>query len=360
MLYDCYSRKGSSFSEEDFIQSIRLIESFIVRRGVLNLAGNDYWTIFANVARSIDEQSPLESMKVALARQRYYFPDDEDFAQEIQNVDLYMMRKGLCRHILVRLENDGQKEPSPVGEYSIEHVMPQDVDDVREWQDMLGEKWEEIHEEWLHRLGNLTLTGYNSEMSNRPFSEKKSIPGGFDQSAARLNQYVKNQPIWTAKQMLERGAILAERALSIWPHHDADERRLREAAILELRELAAERDPSSIDMNDNVRSLFDMLLARIRDIGDVIEVVENVSVCCHAPDFFVEMLPMSYYVRLILPLVLDEVEVPDDLHVEDTTSWRFVPNRVHTECDMLINVYREDDIPAAIEMVRRAYEREDE
>ena len=249
-LYDCYERETSPLSEGEFVQALHLIESFIVRRGVLELQSRDYWSIFANIASGVDEVNPLESLKVALA-QGYRFPRDDQFVKEIQEYPLYR-KKRLCWHIITRLENDGQKEPSPVGEYSIEHIMPQSIVDVPGWQEMLGENWEEVHEMWLHRLGNLTLTAYNPELSNRPFEEKKVV---FEQGAARLNQYVKQQKIWTEAQMKRRGTTLAKRALEVWPHHGADEKLLREAKIDNLRKEAARRNSDDLDMNDYVRDL---------------------------------------------------------------------------------------------------------
>ena len=82
---------------------------------------------------------------------------------------------------------------------------------------MLGNEWNQVQRDWLHRLGNLTLTGYNSTYSDRPFDEKKSMPGGFSESAVRLNRFVREQPVWTAEQIRERGECLANQALKIWP-----------------------------------------------------------------------------------------------------------------------------------------------
>ena len=142
---------------------------------------------------------------------------------------------------------------------------------------MLGENWEEIHGNWLHRLGNLTLTAYNSEYRNRPFHEKKEVDGGFDKSAVRLNEYARNQSQWTDAQMEIRGRELGERALKIWPFHDADEKKIQEADIRELRECAAmsgcdesryEQARSEITRsNSGVRSCI-----RRRDRGDRVEV----------------------------------------------------------------------------------------
>lgn len=86
--------------------------------------------------------------------------------------------------------------------------MPQGIANVEEWQEMLGDGWEDVHRTWLHRLGNLTLVGYdkNSAMSNRPFREKLEHTKGFKYTAVRLNHYVRDQDKWTVDQMEMRGA----------------------------------------------------------------------------------------------------------------------------------------------------------
>ena len=178
-LYNLYDEK--SLTHDDFIRALDLISSYLVRRSVLGMQTRGYWAVFARIAHSITSEDPLGSLQVAMARQSYKFPADEDFVSALQENDLYKLR--ICWHVLSQLENAGQSEPSPVSDYSIEHIMPQSIDDVPKWKDMLGKDWEEVHKTWLHRLGNLTLTAYNSTYSNRPFEEKKTITGGFEQSA---------------------------------------------------------------------------------------------------------------------------------------------------------------------------------
>ena len=94
--------------------------------------------------------------------------------------DLYNFRSR--SYWLRRLENHGRKERVPVDEYTIEHIMPQNEDLSAEWREALGEDWERVHETWLHTLGNLTLTGYNSEYSDHPFPKKRDMQGGFRES----------------------------------------------------------------------------------------------------------------------------------------------------------------------------------
>lgn len=260
-LYECYEK--SALSHDDFIRALNLIASYLVRRAIIGLQTRGYWSVFARIAHSISDESSFESFQVALARQNYTFPSDESFVQGIQYCDLYGLR--ICWYILIQLENAEQNEPSPTSEYSIEHIMPQNIDDIPEWQEMLSDEWENIHQTWLHRLGNLTLTAYNSAYSNRPFDEKKTIEGGFNQSAVRLNEYVRNQTQWTVSEMEERGRILAKRAVEIWPHHQADEKLILNEEIQELHSRADERNSDSLEMSDSVRALLHAIRDSIRE-----------------------------------------------------------------------------------------------
>ncbi len=219
LLYDCYDR-GKSLSNQEFIQSLNLLASYLVRHAVLGHQIRSYWRIFADMARDIASDTPAESLRNTLVQERGYygfwtFPKDERFGAALRNGELYHSPR-ICKYVLDWLENANQKEPSPVANYSIEHIMPQSL--TQEWREMLGDDAEQVHLEWLHRLGNLTLTAYNKPMSNKPFMEKKTTCGGFNESAVRLNQFVREQSEWTAVQMQERGKRLAEDALTIWPY----------------------------------------------------------------------------------------------------------------------------------------------
>ena len=256
-LYDCHDRPQPTLSEVQFADALRLIESYFVRREVLGLQGRSYWRTFAEVVRSIDDADPLESLKVALAMQRSYrFPDDGPFQRELRDGDLYGKPK-ICRHILARMENDRQREPSPTNGLTIEHIMPQGTKDVPAWREMLGDQWQDVLDTWVHRLGNLTLTAYNSELSARPFADKKTLAGGFDQSAVRLNAFVREQEVWTESEMRERGEMLAARALSIWPHHGADGELVRQARLKALRDEAVSMDSSRMKVSAGIRKLLD-------------------------------------------------------------------------------------------------------
>jgi hypothetical protein len=123
--------------------------------------------------------------------------------------------------ILERMENRDSKECHDVVKQltektiSIEHIMPQTLSD--KWKDALGEEWERIHQQYLHTMANLTLTGYNSQYSNLAFLEKRDMEKGFNDSAFRLNNYVKSCDQWTEVEMKQRQHDLLEVFMRLWP-----------------------------------------------------------------------------------------------------------------------------------------------
>ena len=352
-LYYLYDERV--LPHDEFIRALDLISSYLVRRSVLGLQTRGYWAVFARIAHSIKNEDPLGSFQVALARQSYKFPADDDFVSALKDSDLYRLR--ICWHILSQLENAGQNEPSPVSEYSIEHIMPQSIDNIPDWKDILGKDWEEDHRMWLHRLGNLTLTAYNSTYSNRPFEEKKTVTGGFEQSAVRLNKYVRHQTKWTALEMEDRGSILAHRALDIWPHHNADERLVIAEEIRELRTRSAARKSDSINMDAPVAVILYGIRDAIRELGEAIEIVEGNSLCFYdaqCADLFAETLPMASCVRILLPIDFEEIDDPEGV-AKDVTAWKFLPNVTHRDCGVFIDIGSQQSIPKAVAMVRQAF-----
>ncbi|MYE13630.1 MAG: DUF262 domain-containing protein [Gammaproteobacteria bacterium] len=351
-LYDFHEKEV--LTQDEFVRAVVLIESYLLRRAVLGLQTRNYWSVFARIAHGLRPEAPFESLQVSLARLRgnNRFPSDEEFRRGLQEHDLYGLR--VCKHVLDRLENSGYQEPSPVQDFSIEHILPQEIADVPQWQAMLGDMWAEDHGVWLHRLGNLTLTAYNSTYSNLPFEKKQAVEGGFRQSAVRLNEDVRDAAQWTGVEIRDRGERLAARALRIWPHHDADAKSIQAADIRELRERSEERNSSELEMTESVREILDGIRSKIRGLADVIEVIEHRSVACYGPDFFAELMPMRHSVRAILPLEIGEVEIPDGLNVHDASTWKFVPNRVHTDSNLIVEVWDEATVPLAIPMLRQA------
>lgn len=115
-------------------------------------------------------------------KEKARFPDDDEFATQFTERQVYQMNSKNKIYILERLENYGTAEDKDVyshcddGTYSIEHIMPQHLTPA--WVKTLGDDYEQIHETWLHRIANLTLTAYNSKYSNSSFEEKKTMKNG--------------------------------------------------------------------------------------------------------------------------------------------------------------------------------------
>jgi len=248
-LYDCYDTLHT-LDEDQFVNAIATVDSYIFRRAICGEQTRGYWQVFANLAYGIESQSPFKSLIVGLARLRghYRFPNDDDFRKALEQRDIYGMR--ICFDLLDRLENHDTKEVTDTSKYSIEHIMPQNENLGPEWRAMLGESnWRDAQQQWLHRLGNLTLTGYNSKYSDRPFNEKKTISGGFEDSAVRLNKFVREQPVWTPKEIELRGKALAARALSVWPALVVDKALIDAADQAEMRAHAKKRDIEKVPMS---------------------------------------------------------------------------------------------------------------
>lgn len=352
-LFDCYDRLGT-LTTQAFQKAITLIESYVFRRAVCGEQTRGYWQVFANLAYRIDEQSPLESLKVALVRMRdsYRFPGDEDFQRELQQRDLYGLR--VCRYLLEQLENHGSNEPTDTSGYSIEHILPQNEKLRPEWQQMLGPQWKSIQQMWLHRLGNLTLTGYNPTYSDHPFMEKKTVKDGFKDSSVRLNKFVREQSKWTEAEIKTRGQQLTIRALQIWPAVKVDPAEIAKAEQAELHELATRRDVAKVQMSAAARSLFDQLRPRLRAVSaDVLELAQSKSVSYHAPGFFLEVLPRKHRLTLLLPLDFGEIDDPTGL-AEDATEWKFFFYAEY-EGGVALKIKDPGDIDRAMPIIRQAH-----
>jgi len=353
-LFDCYDRLGT-LNADQFAEGIRLIDSYVFRRAICGEQTRGYWQVFANLAYRIDPKRPFEALTVGLARQRdnYRFPNDDEFRRALEEEDMYGKR--VCFDLLDRLENHGSKEPTDTSKYSIEHIMPRNENLVPEWRTMLGDKWQDIQRQWLHRLGNLTLTGYNSTYSDRPFAEKKTISGGFEESSVRLNKFVREQHVWTAVEMERRGKELANRALSIWPSLVVDKALIGAAEQAEMRSLAKQQDTGKVPMSVAARSVFDLLRTKVREIDDeIIELAERKSVSYHGPAFFLEVLPRKNRITLLLALDFNEVDDPSGA-AKDASEHKFFVNAEY-EGGVYFSIWVPEDIEKALPAIRQARE----
>jgi len=344
---------SNTLTEAELLEAVGLLESYLLRRAVIGAQTRGYGVEFAKLAQKIDETQPLASLKAAMARMpaSYTFPQDEAFRIALEEGDIY--HKRVCFHLLEALENRGSKELSDTSKYSIEHVMPQNENLVVAWREMLGPDWRQVQNTWLHRLGNLTLTGYNPTYSDRPFEEKKTIKGGFQQSSVRLNQDIRDEPDWTPKEMETRGKRLADRALKTWPRLDADEDVIRAMELEELKAKAQRRSISQVQMSAAAASLFEALRAQLQlAFPNVIEAAEHKSVSYHDPEFFLEVIPRKHGLVLVVDLDFNEVEADDGL-AEDASDRSFVMYASH-QGGVLVHLGNFTQIDGAMAIVAKA------
>ena len=213
-LYDDYAQ--DRLPKRDFVQAVRLVEAYVFRRAVCAIPTNSLNKTFATFGRVLKKDRYIESIEAHFLALPSYrrFPGDEEFKRELSVRDLYNFprRSYWLRH----MENHGRKERVPVDEYTIEHILPQNENLSATWREALGPDWRRVQETWLHTLGNLTLTGYNPEYSDRPFGEKRDMQGGFKQSPLRLNEVLGTLNSWDEASIKVRAKRLAEQSVKVW------------------------------------------------------------------------------------------------------------------------------------------------
>ncbi len=213
-------------SHQDLLAILKLVESYVFRRVICGIPTNALNKIFATLSKEIDKEHYLESVQAAFLMKLYggRFPRDEEFRSAFVVKDVYNFRSR--NYLLRKLENYDQKELVNVESCTIEHIMPQNEQLSAAWQEELGPNWQEVHAKYLHTIGNLTLTGYNSELSDRSFQEKRDMEGGFAQSPLRLNRSLMMLEHWNEKEIERRAQILADIALKVWPVPQLSQERL--------------------------------------------------------------------------------------------------------------------------------------
>ena len=359
-LYHSYERT-KTLKLDEFVEATELLESYVFRRGVCEMQTRSLGQIFASLAYRIKEVEPLLSLKVALARQgeARCFPTDDQFSLALETRDIYHMTRTRA-FLLDRLENDS-REKIDTSDFTIEHVMPQNENLRPEWQTMLGSDWKTIQQVWVNRLGNITLTAYNSEYNDRPFDVKKTLKDkqgkdvGFNSSPLRLNKYIREQAKWTEKEIEQRGKDWASRALKIWRPLVVDVSAVRKAELEDKKLQAAKYTIESLDLDDVNRPLLDQLRTHIQGLGqDVLELFGSKSVTYRVYDFFVEILPRKHRLLLLLNLDFSECQDPSGI-ASDATDSAWISNASEIG-GVTFSVRTEPDIPPALNVIRQAYE----
>jgi len=307
---------------------------------------------FANFSRNLNKENYLESVKANFLLLPSYrrFPDDEEFKREIKVKDLYNFRSR--SYWLRRFENYDRKERVPVDEYTIEHIMPQNENLSDEWQTELGPDWKRIQDVYLHTLGNLTLTGYNSEYSDKPFMEKRNMKGGFLESPLRLNKIIGNQVSWSEKEILDRADVLSEQAIHVWISPKL------ESSILESYKPKVERSQYSIVdhphlMSEPIASLFNELRKQILALDPcVTESFLKNYVAYKAETNFVDIIPQGKRLLLILNVSFPEINDPKSICRDIAGLGRWGNG------DVEVGLSEVEEMPYVMGLVSQAFEKQ--
>ena len=353
-LYEFYV--AGNLNKADFNEAVKLTESYVFRRSVCDMQTRSLGQIFSTITYAIQEQNPLESLKVIFARfgKNRRFPTDYEFRESLLTRDIYGMRN--CRFLLDRLENDSKEKIDTSG-FTIEHVLPQNPILSPEWQAVLGDTWQSVHETYLHRLGNLTLTGYNERYSDAPFSKKKEMSGGFNESPLRLNKFLREQTTWNQNLIEERGCKLAEQALKLWGPLQIDDLIVKQYRLEERKSKASHLSLEDVEgLSGSVKELFEVLHERISALGeDVVKILAKKNVTYHVYEYFVQIIPRAN--RLTVVLNLDFEEVSDQSSFCRDASRRSFIMYASVKGGVYFQVWSDDDIERAMPYIRQAYEK---
>ena len=340
--------------KDDLAGAVRFVEAYVFRRAVCGIPTNSLNKTFATFGRFVRKDRYLESIKAHLLTIRSYrrFPDDEEFKRDLEIRDLYNFPRR--SYWLRRLENHGRKERVPVDEYTIEHIMPQNENLSAKWRNALGSEWQRVQATWLHTLGNLTLTGYNAEYSDRPFAEKRDMSGGFRQSPLRLNEDLKSLATWDEAAIQTRATRLAEQVTKVWAQPELP------AEVLETYRRKTER-PASYTLADHpnladgspMRSLFDAFRKEVVALDPcVTEEVLKLYVAYKAETNFVDVVPQKSRLRLSLNLPFHELNDPRGFAKDVTGIGRWGNG------DAEVGMTEVDELSYVMGLVRQAFEKQ--
>lgn len=349
-VYDDYV--SGLINIDEFSEIITLVENYVFRRAICGVPTNSLNKTFAILYNSIRRDNYVESIKATFQLMDNYkrFPNDAEFEKEIVTKDIYNLRNR--NYLLSRLENFGRKELVNVDDYTIEHILPQNPNLSEEWKTMLGENWKEIQKQYLHALGNLTLTGYNSELSDRPFGQKKTITGGFNDSPLRLNEFMRKVDVWNEEQIIVRGKELADKAKRIWLAPNISQDVLDKYSPI-VKETAVYTLEQYEYLKGEMFELYKTLKKRILNIdSSVKEEYKKLYIAFKSSTNFVDIIPQKARLRLTLNINFSNIIDPKGLCKDITGLGKWGNGDVETSISSINEL---DDI---MELIQQAFDKQ--
>lgn len=336
-------------NSDEFLEIVRLVESYVFRRAICAVPTNSMNKTFATFGRSLKKDRYLESVKAHFLTMKSYrrFPVDDEFIARMQDRDLYNFRSRA--YWLRRFENFGRKERVHIDDYTIEHIMPQNENLPKPWRDALGDDWSEIQAKWLHTLGNLTLTAYNSEYSDKSFDQKRDMEGGFKESPLRVSRGLAQLEKWDENAIKARANTMAKHAAEIWsmPQLAASVLLSYQAPPSTGAEYSIEDHPQLL--HGEMSRLFADFRREVKALDPcVTEQFLKLYVAFKAETNFVDVIPQTKALLISLKINIEELSDPRQLagDVRDRGRW----GNGNTE----VKLSDRGDLPYIIGLVRQA------
>lgn len=328
-----------------------MIEAYVFRRVICAIPTNTLNKTFAGLGRTLRKDRYLESLAAAFLSLRTYrrFPADEEFVRGLEVRDMYNMRQR--SFWLRRFENHARKERVALEDYTIEHIMPQNPNLPAGWVEALGNDWKAVQEKLLHTLGNLTLTGYNSEYRDHPFATKRDMVGGFASSPLRLNKGLGQLDVWNEATIIERAGRLAAQALLVWPAPE-----LTDETLAAYRE--GQSDGTGYSLADHPqlasgapRRLFEALRREFTALdASVREEVLKLYIAFKAETNFADVIPQSQSLLIVLNMRFSDLVDPRGRCRDVSGVGRWGNGEVEVRVDRL------EDVPYVVGLARQALE----
>lgn len=336
---------------EEFKEIIKLVENYVFRRAICGIPTNSLNKTFATLYKSIYKNQYLESLKAAFQLMENYkrFPNDTEFEREITSKDVYNFRSR--NYLLHSLENFNRKEIVNTDNYTIEHIMPQNPKLSVKWQSMLGNNWQEVQKNYLHTLGNLTLTGYNSELSDNDFNVKKSMEGGFNDSPLRINRFMQHTDVWNEAMINKRAKELATSATNIWKAPNLSQEVLDKYLPNEEKEVSDYNLDSYEHLKGDMLELYYILKKRILNIdASVKEEYKKLYIAFKSHTNFVDIVPQKSRLRLSLNMEFNQIDDPKGMCTDVSSKGRWGNG------DVEVGISNMNELDDVMDLIQQAFD----
>ncbi|GAA8786723.1 DUF262 and DUF1524 domain-containing protein [Helicobacter pylori] len=348
-LYSDYS--DGVLSKDDFRRSIALIESYICRRAVCGLGTNSLNKVFPSFTKHIQKDEYFKSLKAHFGylTEKQRFPNNDEFKDCFITINFYKFKKK--EYFFERLENFDTKEPVNTQKCTIEHIMPQTL--TEQWERDLGENFQEIHDKYLHTIGNLTLTGYNDKYRNNSFQEKQGMEKGFKDSPLRLSQSLRDLKSFGEEEIKKRANDLADLALKIWTYPNLNAETLEKYKPKKDKKEKKVYDLSSYKFGSHSRELFDILSKEIKALDE--KITENFNQDYISYKFsknFVDIVVQTKDLKLYLNMKFNELQDEKNL-ARDMTNKGHLGNG-----DIEVKLETKENIPYCLGLIKQALEKQ--